>query len=123
MVNAVTNLGRNGVADWIIQRATSVVLGTYTLFIAVYLLLNPDLGYEQWSTLFSQFWMRAYSFLVLLSIVAHGWIGLWGVLTDYVTERLMGGPALILRTLVLSVYALVCVALLLWGIEILWGMN
>ena len=123
MVNAVTNLGRNGVSDWIIQRATSIVLGTYTIFIVVYLLLNPGLGYEQWSTLFSHFWMRAYSFLVLLSIVAHGWIGLWVVLTDYVTERLMGGPALILRTLVLSVYALVCVSLLLWGIEILWGMN
>ena len=123
MVTAVTNLGRSGLSDWIIQRVSSLILASYTLFIALYLVLNPSLDYQQWSALYSQLWMRVFSLLVLIAIVAHGWIGLWGVLTDYVTSRLMGGPALALRSIVLGLYALVCVSLLVWGIEILWGIN
>lgn len=121
MVTAVTSLGRSGLSDWIIQRFTAVVLTAYTLFIVGYLVCTPDLSYEQWSNLFEQLWVRAFSLLALVSIAAHGWIGLWGVLTDYVTERMMGGIALVLRMIILGVYALVTVVYLVWGVEVLWG--
>lgn len=123
MVTAVTNLGRSGLSDWIIQRASAVVLAAYTFFIVVYLVVNPGIGYEQWSGLYSQLWMRIFSLLVLLSIAAHGWIGLWGVLTDYVTSRMMGDKALTMRVIALSLYGLVTVSYLVWGVEILWGFN
>jgi hypothetical protein len=32
-----------------------------------------------------------------LSLAAHAWIGMWGVLTDYLTERLMGPKGNVLR--------------------------
>lgn len=121
MVTAVTNLGRSGLSDWIIQRFTAVVLAAYTAFIVGYILLTPDLTYQQWSALFSQLWVRAFSLLALMSIAAHGWIGLWGVLTDYVTSRMMGGKALPLRVAALTLYALVTVTYLVWGVEVLWG--
>lgn len=121
MVTAVTNLGRSGLSDWVIQRFTAVVLAAYTIFVVAFIACTPDLTYEQWSSLYSQLWMRAFSLLALVSIAAHGWIGLWGVLTDYMTTRMMGGKALFLRIVTLSVYALVTITYLVWGVEVLWG--
>lgn len=121
MVTAATTFSRSGLSDWIVQRFTAVVLAAYTLLIVGYLVLNPDLTYAQWSAFFSHICVRIFSFIVLVSIVAHGWIGLWLVLTDYVTTRLMGSPALAIRIIVLTVYALVNMVFLVWGVEILWG--
>ncbi len=121
MVTAATSLGRNGVSDFLIQRFTAIILAAYLIFLVAYLVANPGLTYEQWSGLFSQLWMRVFSLLTLVSIVAHGWIGLWVVLTDYVTERMMGGSALVIRLLVLSLYAVVNIVFLVWGVDILWG--
>ena len=121
MVKTATSFGRNGVADWIIQRFTAVILGAYFIFLAAFFVTHPDLDFATWQNLFAQLWMRVFSLLALLSIVAHGWIGLWGVLTDYVTERMMGSKAVALRLVVLAAYAVVSFACLVWGIEILWG--
>ncbi len=121
MVTAVTNLGRSGLSDWLIQRFTAVVLAAYTVFIVAYLVANPGLTFEQWSGLFDQLWMRAFSLLALVSIAAHGWIGLWGVLTDYVTERMVGSKALFLRVSALGIYALVTIVYLVWGVDVIWG--
>lgn len=121
MVTAATSFSRSGLSDWIIQRFTAVLLAAYACFIVGFLLLNPDLSYEQWSALFSNTFVRIFSFIVLLSIVAHGWIGLWVVLTDYVTARAMGTSALPIRIVVLTVYAVVNMAFIVWGVEILWG--
>lgn len=121
LVTTVTNLGRSGLADWLIQRVTAVILAAYTVFIVVYLLLNPNLDYAQWSGLFTNLWMRIFSLAVLLSVAAHGWIGMWSVLTDYVTQRMIGNSALFLRTSILAIYALINFAFIVWGVEIIWG--
>lgn len=121
MVRAATSFGRSGVSDWLIQRFSALILAAYSLFIVGFLVMNPDLTYAQWQELFSLSCVRIFSFLTLVSIVAHGWIGLWVVLTDYVTARLMGGSALAIRMIVLTVYALVNAVFIVWGVEILWG--
>ena len=121
MVTAVTTMGRNGLADWVIQRVSAIVLGAYTIFLVAYLVTHPDLQYTQWQELFDQLWMRIFSLMALISVAAHAWIGLWSVVTDYLTERLLGSKALVLRLLALGIYALVTVCYLVWGIEILWG--
>ena len=123
MVTAVTTFGRSGLSDWIIQRVSAVVLAAYTIFVCTFLIVTPDLTYELWRELYSELWMRIFSLLALLSIAAHGWIGLWGVLTDYVTTRMMGSSALTLRVVILAIYGLITVSYLVWGIEILWGFN
>lgn len=123
MVTTVTNLGRSGLFDWMMQRVSAIILAAYTLFIIGFLLSTPDLTHEVWANLFSRFWIRVFSLLALLSIAVHGWIGLWTVATDYLTTRMIGSPALFLRLLVLGVYALVTVFYVIWGIEILWGLN
>ncbi len=122
MVTAVSSYGRSGLFDFVIQRLTSVVLAIYALFIVAFLVTTPDLTYDIWRNLFDQLWMRIFSLLALISIAAHAWIGLWGVLTDYVTERMMGKKAFPLRSLALCANAVVTIAYLVWGVEILWGL-
>lgn len=121
MVTTATSLSRNGVSDWIIQRFSAVILAAYTLFIAGFIVCHPNMDYQTWQGLFDQLWMRIFSLLALLSIAAHGWIGLWGIVTDYLTSRMLGAKGLVLRLIVLSTYALITVAYLVWGLEILWG--
>ncbi len=123
MVTTATNFGRSGVSDWIAQRVSAIVLAAYTIYLVGFIICTPDLTYDVWSSLFDQLWMRVFSLLALLSTVAHGWIGLWGVLTDYVTTRFMGKKATSLRAIVLFIYGLVNIAFLVWGVEILWGLN
>jgi succinate dehydrogenase / fumarate reductase, membrane anchor subunit len=123
MVTSVTSFGRSGLYDWLIQRVGGVVMAAYVVFIAAYLALNPDLTYEQWQALFGQLWVRVFSFVTLLSFIAHAWIGLWAVLTDYLTVRLMGNKATVLRIFAQVVLGGVSVTYLVWGIEILWGLN
>src|SRR5690606_10882387 len=48
MVTSVTSLGKNGLYDWVIQRATAVVLGVYFICLMGFLITNPDLSYAKW---------------------------------------------------------------------------
>jgi succinate dehydrogenase / fumarate reductase membrane anchor subunit len=54
--------------------------------------------------------MKILSLLAVLSLVAHAWIGMWQVFTDYVTTRQMGPSASGLRLVLLQqYYCCVCV--------------
>jgi succinate dehydrogenase / fumarate reductase membrane anchor subunit len=65
--------------------------------------------------------VRVFSLAALLSIAAHAWIGLWSVSTDYLTERMMGSKANILRLMFQAVVAMALFTYVVWGIQILWG--
>ena len=121
MVTAVTSFGRSGVSDWLIQRLSAVVLLAYTLYLCWFLLATPNLGYEQWSELFECTAMRVFSVAALLSLIAHSWIGLWSISTDYMTERMMGPRGNLLRWLVQLGGGLLLFTYLVWGIQVLWS--
>lgn len=121
MVTAVTNLGRNGVSDWLVQRVTAIVLLAYVVFIAFVVLTSPDMQYQEWKGLFEQTWVRVFSMAAILSLAMHSWIGLWSVATDYLTERLLGPKGNVLRLLFQAAAAIVLFTYVVWGIQILWG--
>ena len=123
MVTSITSFGRSGLYDWLIQRVGGAVMAAYVIFIVAYLLLNPELDFAQWQALFSQLWMRVFSLVTLLSFVSHAWIGLWVVLTDYLTERLMGAKATFLRILAQMLLGGVAVTYVVWGIQVIWGIK
>lgn len=114
MVTNITNLGRSGLSDWLIQRVSAVVLALYALFIVLYLLFNPGLDYATWSGLFSQTWMRIFSLLAFVSLSAHVWVGLWTVTTDYIKPT--GIRVGVQMFVILSIFVF-----LVWGIQVLWG--
>lgn len=121
MVRAATSFGRSGVSDWIVQRFSAVILAAYTLLIIGFLLTHPGLDYATWRALFDNLAVKIFTLLALLSVAAHGWIGLWAVITDYLTARVLGSKALPLRMFILATYAVVTFAYVAWGIQILWG--
>lgn len=120
-VKPVTTFGRSGLSDWLIQRVSAVVIAVYTLVMVGYLATHTDLNYAQWAGLHQHFWMRLLTLLTVLAIAAHAWIGIWAVLTDYVTVRLLGPIATPLRVAAeLGAIALI-LAYVVWAIDILWG--
>ena len=119
MVTSVTSFGRSGLSDWLIQRVTAVILLAYFLYLGGVLWSGVD--YVGWKELFSQTWMRIFSVMAILSLAAHAWIGMWVVLTDYLTERLMGTTGNFLRVAVQLVCSLVIFVYVIWGVQILWG--
>lgn len=121
MVTAVTNFGRSGLADWVMQRVTAVVLLAYVIFLGGEIFCSGDLTYAAWKALFSHTWVRVFSLAALLSIGAHAWIGMWCVSTDYFTERLMGPKGNVIRLVFQAGVALVLFTYVVWGIQILWG--
>ena len=115
MVASVTSLGRNGLYDWMIQRVTAVVLAAYSIFLIVYLVINPDLSYEQWSGLFQQTWMRIFTLLSILSLAAHAWVGLWTISTDYLKST---GVRFVFQ----AVCGVVMFAYVIWAAQVIWGL-
>lgn len=115
MVTSITNFGRNGVYDWVVQRVTAVVLALYTIFLAGFVLASPDLDYPTWVALFESTWMRIFSLMAVLALAVHAWIGLWIVVTDY-----LKGTAV--RVTIQLVCAAITFIYLVWSIQILWGL-
>lgn len=120
-VTNVTSFGRSGLSDWVVQRASGVVLTVYLLVIAAYLLLTPEVDYASWKELHSGLCMRLLTVFAVLSLAAHAWIGMWGVLTDYVTVRLMGPKATLLRVFLQLGMIAVIFVYVVWTVAILWG--
>lgn len=125
MINA-TSLGRNGVQDWVIQRVSAIILGVYTIGLIGWLLVQSPVDYATWHALNTCIAMRIVNTLVLLSLVAHAWIGVWSILTDYVTPARMqtvglGSYATALRFVLEVIVFLWLFGSLAWGAVIIWA--
>ena len=118
MATSVIGLRRTGLSDWLIQRATSLVLLTYFAVIACQLFGSVD--YTSWRGLFDQTWMKIFTLLAALSLAAHAWIGLWSVFTDYLTERLLGPKGKSIRLLCQIGTSLSLVGYVMWIGVIVW---
>jgi succinate dehydrogenase / fumarate reductase membrane anchor subunit len=119
MVTAVTSFGRSGLSDWLLQRVSGVILLSYFLFIGWTLAGGVD--HASWQATFDQTWVKIFSLLAIVSLAAHAWIGMWAVLTDYLTERLMGAKGNVLRFCAQLLCSLTIFVYVVWGIQILWG--
>jgi succinate dehydrogenase / fumarate reductase membrane anchor subunit len=87
MVNSnVMSFTRNGLLDWIVQRATAVILALYTIFMVSFFLANPEMDYLIWSGFMGNVWVKLFTLVTVLSIMAHAWIGMWTVGTDYMRK-------------------------------------
>ncbi len=115
MVTTVTSFGRSGLSDWLVQRVSALILAVYSVFMVVYLLVNPQLDFAQWHALFSMTSMRIFSLMALLSLGAHCWIGLWSISTDYLKP-------FTLRFVFQMVVGLLMFIYTIWGVQLLWGL-
>ncbi|MDP5070502.1 MAG: succinate dehydrogenase, hydrophobic membrane anchor protein [Congregibacter sp.] len=119
MVTAITSLSRSGLSDWLVQRVTAVILLAFFIFLGVHIALGTS--YPEWSALFAQTWVKTFTLLAILSLAAHAWIGMWGVFTDYLTERLMGSRGNFLRIGLQLFTSLSLIVYVIWGVQIVWA--
>ena len=119
MVKRIVTGAHYGLRDWLAQRVTAVVMVVFVLCLAIALLVSPPHDYATWKSLFSDRRMRIASFLFLVSLFWHAWIGMRNILMDYVHAtgiRLMLQIWVILSLLFYTVWS----AEILWTLELVW---
>jgi len=114
MVNSVSSVGRNGIHDFLLIRATAIILTLYTIYIVGFFAFSGDITYHTWTAFFGGIFTKAFTMLALTSILVHAWIGLWQVLTDYIKPTLIRGLLQFVIVAILLVY-------FFSGLFILWG--
>ena len=102
-----------GLRDWLSQRITSVVMALFTLAVVVQVLLPGPMGYDKWAGIFSHQWMKVLSFVTIVSLLMHVWVGMRDVWMDYVKSM---GARLALQALTI-VWLVGCTG---WAIQVLW---
>jgi succinate dehydrogenase / fumarate reductase membrane anchor subunit len=105
----------DGFKHWLVQRVSAVVIGAYLIWLTGYCLIHAPVSYESWHALFSCLPVQIFTILTLLGLAAHAWIGLWTIATDYI-------HCIAIRLPFLAIVNLGLIALVLWGVRILWGM-
>ncbi len=119
MVTWLFAFRRTGLSDWVIQRLSAVILLSYFVFISFHLLGPID--YASWSSLHHNWWMKVFTLVATLSLAAHAWIGLWSVFTDYLTERLLGAKATILRRICEFGASVSLLGYIIWAFIVVWN--
>jgi len=72
-----------GLKDWLLQRITAVIMVVFTLILLVSFLLG-DPTYDGWAGLFSNQIMKLITFLAILSLLYHAWVGVRDIWMDYI---------------------------------------
>ena len=121
MVKSLISIGRSGLSNWLLQRVSALIMSAYLIFMLAYFFVNPSPSYTQWSELHSSLAMRIFSLVTILSIAAHALIGIWCVLTDYITVRLIGPKATPIRMFLQLAMIAVILFYVVWTLDILWG--
>jgi succinate dehydrogenase / fumarate reductase membrane anchor subunit len=116
MVNRSVVGAHYGLRDWLAQRVTAAVMAVYTLVLAFALLLGPALSRDTWRTLMSGGLMRFASFLFIVCLCYHAWVGVRDIWMDYIKPT---GVRLTLHVLTL----LVLVGCAGWATQILWRLS
>jgi succinate dehydrogenase / fumarate reductase, membrane anchor subunit len=102
-----------GLRDWLSQRVTAVIMAAFTLAVVVQVLLPGPMGYDKWAGIFSHQWMKVLTFVTIVSLLVHVWVGMRDVLMDYVKAV---GTRLVLQVLTI-VWLVGCAG---WAIQVLW---
>ena len=104
-----------GLRDWLSQRITALVIALYTLLLVVLLLWHGTADPAAWRALFASGAFRVVTFLFLVAVFYHAWVGVRNILMDYVKPT---GVRLVLQAL--AICALI--GYTGWAIQILWGL-
>ncbi|WP_348688983.1 succinate dehydrogenase, hydrophobic membrane anchor protein [Acidovorax soli] len=102
-----------GLRDWLAQRVTAVLMALFTIVVLIQFLLPGQLGYDHWAAIFAPQWMKLLTFVTIIALAYHAWVGVRDIWMDYV-------QAVGLR-LTLQVFTLVwLVGCAGWAIQVLW---
>lgn len=123
MVTSVGSLGRSGLADFVLQRVSAVVLGLYGLCIAGFFVTTPAVDHAALVGFLGSLTMKVFTTLAVVALAMHAWVGMWTVGTDYIRRHYFGRG----HTVYLAVYQLVCLGTIfvyvLWPLSVVWRLG
>lgn len=102
-----------GLRDWLAQRITAVLMAIFTVVLLAQVLMPGELGYDRWAAIFSTQWMKLLTFVTILSLAYHAWVGMRDIWMDYIQPV---GIRLTLQVLTM-VWLVGCAG---WAIQVLW---
>ena len=102
-----------GLRDWLAQRVTAVLMALFTIVLVVQVLFGGPMGYDKWAGIFAAQWMRLFTFIVIVALLYHVWVGMRDVWMDYVKPV---GVKLALQVFTIA-WLLGCAG---WALHVLW---
>ena len=103
-----------GLGDWLSQRVTAIVMIVYTVLFLGIVLWHGGLDYAAWKALFSGNAFRIATFVLMVALLWHAWVGVRNILMDYAK------PMSLRLALQIPVICLL-VAYGGWSVQVLWG--
>lgn len=120
LVTNVTSFGRSGLADFVLQRVSAVVLGLYGLCLVGFFAVTPNVDHAALVGFLDSLTMKAFTTLAVVALAMHAWIGMWTVGTDYIRRHYFGRG----HTVYLATYQVVCLGAIfvyvLWPLSVIW---
>ncbi len=104
----------SGLRAWLLQRATSVYIAGFLVYLLVHFAVAPPRSYVEWRDWLAQPAVSLATALFFLMLVLHAWVGLRDIVMDYVHP-------LGLRLAALAGVALALAACGLWALRVLWA--
>jgi succinate dehydrogenase / fumarate reductase membrane anchor subunit len=102
-----------GLRDWLAQRATAAIMAIYTIILLGWFFAAHDFSYEGWASIFAVQWMKLATFVTMLAVFYHAWVGIRDIWMDYIKPV---GLRLVLQVLTI-VWLLGCAG---YAAQILW---
>jgi len=102
-----------GLRDWLVQRATAVVLAVYLIVLAGCVVSARPIDYDAWAGIFAPLGMKIATLIAFVALAYHAWIGMRDIWMDYVR------PAGIRMALQLATVIWLA-GCLVWAVQILW---
>jgi succinate dehydrogenase / fumarate reductase membrane anchor subunit len=103
-----------GLRDWLSQRITAIVMLVYTVLLLGILLWHGGLDHAVWKGLFASSAFRIATFVFMIALLWHAWVGMRNILMDYAKPM---SVRLTLQVVVICVL----VAYGGWTVQVLWG--
>jgi succinate dehydrogenase / fumarate reductase, membrane anchor subunit len=102
-----------GFKDWLSQRVTAVLMALFTVVVLAHLLRPGQLDYARWAGIFAPQWMKVLTFVTIVALLVHAWVGVRDIWMDYVKPV---GLRLSLQVFTI-VWLVACAG---WAVQVLW---
>jgi succinate dehydrogenase / fumarate reductase membrane anchor subunit len=88
-------------------------MALFTVALIVQVLMPGAMDYDKWAGIFSSNWMKTLTFVVIISLLYHVWVGMRDIWMDYIKPV---GVRLGLQVFTLA-WLVGCAG---WAIQVLW---
>ena len=103
-----------GLRDWLAQRVTACLMAIFTIIVLAQVIFTKGaIGYDKWAGIFNAQWMKCLTFVVIIAMLYHAWVGIRDIWMDYVKPVSVRLPLHVLSI----VWLVGCAG---WAIQVLW---